>query len=307
MLNRKQTSRIEQRTLKISILAVSAVVVGSIGWGLHIESDVVILNGIFSMLSLISGGLSLLAARLVARPEDSRFPFGYAHVEPLVLSANGLMVLVICVYAFVNGVEGVLKGGHEVSAMGVIAFGAVSGLLCLAMWAYGCRMARRTQSQILKDDAREWLVDFGFSLVTLLAFAVLLLLEEPWHSSWARYADPAMTSVMALLALPIPIAVLRRSMREVLLMNRAGDEVSQRLAAVLKELRAEYDIVSCTPHVVKTGRTYFVEVDIVVGPNFEAQTIAGQDRLRERIWQGIGKPLNEAWLSIAFTMDRRWV
>jgi cation diffusion facilitator family transporter len=307
MLTREQTSRIEQRTLKISIAAVFLVVVGSIGWGLHIESDVVILNGIFSVLSLISGGLSLLAAKLVARPEDSRFPFGYAHVEPLVLSANGLMVLVICVYAFVNGVEGVLAGGHEVSAMGVIAFGAVSGLLCLAMWAYGCRMARRTQSQILKDDAREWLVDFGFSLVTLLAFAVLFLLEEPWHSNWARYADPAMTSVMALLALPIPIAVLRRSMREVLLMNRAGDEVSQRLAAVLKELRAEHDIVSCTPHVVKTGRTYFVEVDIVVGPNFEAQTIAGQDRLRERIWQAIGKPLNEAWLSIAFTMDRRWV
>jgi len=307
MLTREQTSRIEQRTLKISIAAVFLVVVGSIGWGLHIESDVVILNGIFSVLSLISGGLSLLAAKLVARPEDSRFPFGYAHVEPLVLSANGLMVLVICVYAFVNGVEGVLAGGHEVSAMGVIAFGAVSGLLCLAMWAYGCRMARRSQSQILKDDAREWLVDFGFSLVTLLAFAVLFLLEEPWHSNWARYADPAMTSVMALLALPIPIAVLRRSMREVLLMNRAGDEVSQRLAAVLKELRAEHDIVSCTPHVVKTGRTYFVEVDIVVGPNFEAQTIAGQDRLRERIWQAIGKPLNEAWLSIAFTMDRRWV
>jgi cation diffusion facilitator family transporter len=307
MLTREQTSRIEQRTLKISIAAVFLVVVGSIGWGLHIESDVVILNGIFSVLSLISGGLSLLAAKLVARPEDSRFPFGYAHVEPLVLSANGLMVLVICVYAFVNGVEGVLAGGHEVSAMGVIAFGAVSGLLCLAMWAYGCRMARRTQSQILKDDAREWLVDFGFSLVTLLAFAVLFLLEEPWHSNWARYADPAMTSVMALLALPIPIAVLRRSMREVLLMNRAGDEVSQRLAAVLKELKAEHDIVSCTPHVVKTGRTYFVEVDIVVGPNFEAQTIAGQDRLRERIWQAIGKPLNEAWLSIAFTMDRRWV
>jgi cation diffusion facilitator family transporter len=307
MPTREQTSRIEQRTLKISIAAVFLVVVGSIGWGLHIESDVVILNGIFSVLSLISGGLSLLAAKLVSRPEDSRFPFGYAHVEPLVLSADGLMVLVICVYAFVNGVEGVLAGGHEVSAMGVIAFGAVSGLLCLAMWAYGCRMARRSQSQILKDDAREWLVDFGFSLVTLLAFAVLFLLEEPWHSNWARYADPAMTSVMALLALPIPIAVLRRSMREVLMMNRAGDEVSQRLAAVLKELRAEHDIVSCTPHVVKTGRTYFVEVDIVVGPNFEAQTIAGQDRLRERIWQAIGKPLNEAWLSIAFTMDRRWV
>jgi hypothetical protein len=53
---------------------VLAIVVGSLGYGISIESQAVILNGIFSVLSLISGGMSLLAAKLVMRPEDSRFP-----------------------------------------------------------------------------------------------------------------------------------------------------------------------------------------------------------------------------------------
>jgi cation diffusion facilitator family transporter len=306
MMTREQASRIEQRTLRISIFGVLVVVVGSLGYGFYIESQAVILNGIFSVLSLISGSMSLLAAKLVMRPEDSRFPYGYAHIEPLVLSANGLMVLVICVYAFVTGINGILTGGQEVSAAGVIGFGAVSGVLCLAMWAYESRIARRTGSLIVKDDAREWLIDAGFSLVTLVAFAAVFVLEEPLRSTWAVYADPAMVSLMALMALPIPVTVLLRSMREVLMMNEAGDEVSRRLASVLEELKAEQDIVSCKPHVVKTGRTYFVEVDIVVGPDFEYQTIAEQDRLRERILKAIGKPLEEAWLSIGFTMDSRW-
>ena len=94
-LSRIAASHLEQRTLRISIYGVLLVAAGSIAWGLAIESDVVILNGIFSLFSLISGGLSLLAARLVVKPEDRRFPYGYSHLEPLVHSVNGLMLLIM--------------------------------------------------------------------------------------------------------------------------------------------------------------------------------------------------------------------
>ena len=103
--DKKEASRIEQRTLVISIYGVLVVAVGSIAYGLFLESDVVILNGIFSLLSLIGAGLSLLAAKLVVKPENRRFPFGYSHVEPLVLSVNSFMVLLICIYALINGIE----------------------------------------------------------------------------------------------------------------------------------------------------------------------------------------------------------
>ncbi len=306
MPSTQEASRIEQRTLKLSIGGVALVAAGSIAWGLWLESDVVILNGVFSLLSLVSGWLSLLAARLVVKPENRRFPFGYSHVEPLVLSVNGFMTLVICVYAFINGIETIRAGGNETDAAGVVWFGAVSGALCLGMWAYERRVARQLDSLLVYDDAREWLIDFGFSLVTLIGFAVLPFLDEPWRGSWARYADPVMVAVMALLALPIPIAVLRRSLREVLLMTDHGDEVARRVDAVMREVRAEHDIVRYVPHVVKSGRTYFIEIDIVVGPAFALQTVPAQDRLRERIWKALDLSPDEAWLTIGLTADPRW-
>jgi cation diffusion facilitator family transporter len=304
---KEQASRIEQRTLVLSIYGVLVVAAGSIAYGLFLESDVVILNGIFSLLSLIGAGLSLLAAKLVVQPENRRFPFGYSHVEPLVLSVNSFMVLLICVYALINGIERIRAGGNAVDAEGVIWFSLVSGAVSLAMYTYERRVARRVDSPLIEADAREWLIDFGFSMVTLLGFAVLLFLEEPARGAWARYADPVMVSSMALLATPMPLGVLRRSLREVLLMTDADDAVTRRLEAVMEKVRAEHDIIRYVHHVVKTGRTRFIEVDIVVGPNFTLQTVAEQDRLRERIWRSLDMPLDKAWLSICLTGDPRWV
>jgi cation diffusion facilitator family transporter len=304
---KEQASRIEQRTLRLSIYGVLVVAVGSIAYGLYLESDVVILNGIFSLFSLIGAGLSLLAAKLVVKPENRRFPFGYSHVEPLVLSVNSFMVLLICVYALINGIERIRSGGNAVDAEGVIWFGLLSGAISFAIWIYERRVARRIDSPLIEADAREWLIDFGFSMVTLLGFAVLLFLEEPARGAWARYADPVMVSSMALMAIPMPLGVLRRSLREVLLMTDAGDEVARRVEAVMETIRSEHDIVRYVHHVVKTGRTRFIELDIVVGPNFALQTVAEQDRLRERIWRALDMPLDNAWLSICLTGDPRWV
>jgi len=304
---KEQASRIEQRTLVLSIYGVLVVAAGSIAYGLFLESDVVILTGIFSLLSLIGAGLSLLAAKLVVKPENRRFPFGYSHVEPLVLSVNSFMVLLICVYALINGIERSRAGGNAVDAEGVIWFSLVRGAVSLAMYTYERRVARRVDSPLIEADAREWLIDFGFSMVTLLGFAVLLFLEEPARGAWARYADPVMVSSMALLAVPLPLRVLRRSLREVLLMTDADDAVTRRLEAVMEKVRAEHDIIRYVHHVVKTGRTRFIEVDIVVGPNFTLQTVAEQDRLRERIWRSLDMPLDKAWLSICLTSDPRWV
>ncbi len=116
-----------------------------------------------------------------------------------------------------------------------------------------------------------------------------------------------MVAVVALLAIPFPARALRRSLGEVLLMTGEDNEVTRRLEADMEKILAEHDIVRYVHHVVKTGRTHFIEVDIVVGPGFALQTIAGQDRLRERIWRALDLPLEEAWLSICLTRDSRWI
>jgi cation diffusion facilitator family transporter len=306
MASREQSARIEQRTLKLSLAGVAVLAVGSLVWGLVIESDVVILNGIFSLISLVGSVLYLTAAKLVNRPADRRFQYGYAHVEPLVNGINALLVLVICVYALVNGVEGLRSGGDEVDAGSVIWFGALTAVVSLAIGGYEMRVARSIGSQLVRNDGREWLLDAAFSLVTLIGFAVLFVLPEPQRSLWARYADSVLVMLLALIFLPVPIGVLKRNASELLHMNSADDAITGRVEAAMQVIRWEHDIQSHSTHVAKVGRSHLVEVNIVVGPRFALQTVAAQDGLRERIWAAVGRPIHEAWLTINITADPRW-
>ena len=299
-------ARIEQRTLKVSLAGVAAIAVASLAWGLAIESDVVILNGVFSLVSLVGSVLYLAAAKLVVRPADRRFQYGYAHVEPLVNGVNGLLVLVICVYAFVNGLEGLRAGGDEVDAASVIWFGALTAVVSLAIGGYELRVARLTGSQLVRNDGREWLLDAAFSLVTLAGFAVLFVLPEPLRTVWARYADSVLVMALALLFLPVPFSVLRRSTTELLHMASEDDAIAGRVEAEMRAIRGEHDIRSHSTHVAKIGRSHLVEVNIVVGPGFALQTVPAQDGLRERIWAAVGRPIHEAWLTINITADPRW-
>lgn len=259
---KRESSRLEQRTPTLSLVCVVVIALGSLAWGLAIESDVVILNGVFSLVSLIGSILYLTAARLVTRPADRRFQYGYAHVEPMVNSVNGMLVLVICLYAFINGVEGLRAGGSE--------------------------------------------VDATFRLVTLVGFATLFVLEDPLRSAWARHADSALVAVLALLFLPIPLGVVARNVRELLHMSSEDDAITVRVEAAMRAIREEHDIRSHTTHVAKVGRSYLVEVNIVVGPCFGLQTVAEQDGLRQRIWSAVDRPIDAAWLTINFTADPRW-
>jgi predicted Co/Zn/Cd cation transporter (cation efflux family) len=185
-------------------------------------------------------------------------------------------------------------------------FGALSGALCLAVGAYEWSVARRTGSQLLRNDAREWLIDAAFSLVTLAGFAVVWLLEDPWRTWWARHADSALVALLALLFMPVPLSVMWQTLRELLHMADADRELAERVAAVLREVAAEHDIASHTTHFAKVGRSSFIEVNIVAGPRFALQTVAQQDGLRERVWQALGLAPDRAWLSVIVTADPRW-
>ena len=93
----------------------------------------------------------------------------------------------------------------------------------------------------------------GFSIVTVLGFAMVWVLPEPYRSWWARYADSGVVAMMALLLLPVPAKILYENMREVLLITNPDDAVAQRVNAVMRAIETEYDIASYSTHIAKTG------------------------------------------------------
>ncbi len=296
----------EQRMLKTSFYGVLCIAAGSLAYGIYLKSDVVILNGIFSLFSLGGSGLNLLASKLVVRPADKRFQFGYWHVEPMVHCTNALMMCIICIYSLINGIEGMRHGGNVVNAMGVIGFSIVTGIICGTIGIYEWALSKKLDSQLLRNDAREWLMDFGFSLITLAGFLGLFILPEPARAYWAYYADSAMVAVMALVLLPFPVMVLRDNLREVLRITSHDDPVSKAVNSLMLKVKNEFSLSHYTNHVLKVGRTYFVEVNIIVDEKCKFKTVAQQDALREQIYEACELPLKELWISVCVTENPKW-
>ena len=303
---RQQANRLEQRTLRTSVFTIVALAIAGIGFGLYIGSEAVMLDGFYALTSLVGSGLYLLAARIVEKPADRRFQYGYAHIEPLVNSFNNLILLVVLLYAFFNGLEGVRIGGNPVDAASVVVYSLFSAVVCAVVWAYESHVARRTESQLIRNDAREWMISMSFSVLTTIGFAMVWVLPEPYRSWWARYADSVVLALLALLLIPVPVKILYQNLREVLQITSPDDDVAHRVNAAMRTIAAEDDIVDYSTHIAKTGRIHFIEINIVVGPQFKARSVPELDGVRERIWAAVGLPLEKAWLGILFTADPRW-
>jgi cation diffusion facilitator family transporter len=306
-LTKKQVNRLEQRTLSISIYTIIGLAIAGIGYGLYIGSEAVMLDGFFALTSLMGSGLYLLAAKVVEKPADRHFQYGYAHIEPLVNSFNSLILMMVCIYAFFNGVKGLTSVGNPVDASEVVAYSIITALVCAMIWQYERRVAERSDSDLIRNDAREWMISMSFSIVTGLGFAMLWVLPEPARTWWGNYADSAILAILALMLVPVPMRTFYLNMREVLVMTNAQDDVTLRVAEVMRKIDSEYDLADYTTHIAKTGRIYVIEINIMVGADFKPQGVPELDALRARIWSEIGMPLDEAWLGIMFTANPRWL
>ena len=165
-------------------------------------------------------------------------------------------------------------------------------------------MAERVNSELVRVDSKEWLVDTLLSATLLIGFLVAIGLDTLGYGHYNRYIDPVLVSLLALCATLIPIKVLGRNLREVLKIAPKGD-VSRLVASEVEALRLRHG-VECYSHLAKSGRRFDLELNILVAPGQE-WPVERQDALRQELWSRLGDTLGDAWLSVCFTREKRWL
>ncbi len=110
----------EQTFLQASIAATVVVAAFGIILGLLSGSFSITFDGVYSLADAGMTVLALWVSKLIAvsatggalsgRMRD-RFTMGFWHLEPIVLLLNGTLLMAIAVYALINALTSVLKGG----------------------------------------------------------------------------------------------------------------------------------------------------------------------------------------------------
>jgi predicted Co/Zn/Cd cation transporter (cation efflux family) len=305
--------RTEQSVLKVSIGVTIFVAVFGIVFGIVSRSSSIAFDGFYSLMDAGMSILALIVARLITgyatdtiRPSKlrDRFSVGFWHLEPIVLGANGMLLMGVSAYALVNAIGSLLAGGHRLLFDFAIIYAVVTLIACLTMATYGRRANRSIRSEFIALDVTAWLMSAGITAALLVAFIGGLLIQGTRLDWITPYIDPAVLALVCLVLIPMPIRTVRRALSDILLMT--PDTLKAHVDSVATAVAIRNGFLSYRAYVAKVGRSTQIDLYFIVPHGMPARTIEDWDRLRDEIGDAIGEDDANRWLTILFTADVEW-
>ena len=294
-------SKLEAGLLKGSIAATIFVAITGVVIGLLSGSMSIVFDGLFSSIDAVVGVVTLVVARLLASEGNHRFQYGYWHLEPLVLALNSSVLLLLCGYAFLNGVQGLMSGGHVLSFDIGLVYAGIVAAICFGMMFYLRYHNTRLESELIDVEVASWMTSGVITMALLLAFGGALLMKgTPW-APLTPYVDPLVLTLLAPAVLPVPLRTARQAFTEIFLIT--SREMNSEIQAVAAAVVAEHGFTSFKSYAVEVGRARFIEIAFLVPANMKVGSVAEFDAIRHKIGDKLGGVGPELWLTIVFTSD----
>ncbi len=305
-MSEAERARLESRALKLSAVAYLLMAALGIGFFFQSRSEAILVDGIYSLVSLAMTLIAQRVAGLVETPQTRSFHFGFAHFEPLLNSLRILLILGIGLYALASATEALFHGGRPLSTGPAVIYGALAAAGCLMMAAGQRRAARRTASPVLQVDSRNWLVDGLLSSGVFLSFLFAYFIDGTGLAHWIPYVDPVLVVALVLVILPVPVRTLAENLRQVLM--EAPEPAMQadirgRVEQAVDCLKPDLVYVRMLP----TGRFLYLQVHVVLSHDHEVGSIEKLDTSRTRIESALSGIHPRLVLDVMFTADKRWV
>ncbi|ARR00135.1 MULTISPECIES: cation diffusion facilitator family transporter [Campylobacter] len=298
-------SQKEQFTLKISLYCAVVLAIFGISYGIYIGSKAIIFDGLVAFLSIILILLSVITSKFIYKEDDDIFQYGYMRFEPMVNLFKSLILLILCVYAIINGIEGILTGGYEVKFDQAMLYSFLSMILSIGIWLFTSYQAKILQSPLISVDSLEWLIDSVLYMGGFLAFGAVWLFDKESQTIWARYLDPTLLVVLSMILAIMPLKVFIKNLADLAMV--APKDMDDKIDTLLQNISKKYNFSDYDTHVAKSGRFFMIEINILMGESFKIQSIDEMDQIRDEIEQGLNIPSYKIWLSVSFTKNPKWL
>ena len=293
-------SQLEASLLTGSIAATVIVAIAGVGIGLLAQSMSIVFDGMFSAIDAVITIVTLMVARLLASEGNHRFQYGYWHLEPLVLALHSAVMLLLCGYAFLNAVQGLLTGGHALRFdMGII-YAVVVGIICFGMVVYLRQRNERIESELIALEIQSWLMSGLITGALLIAFGGAVAMQGTRFAYLTPYIDPAVLALLAPTLVPVPLRAARQAFAEIFLIT--SQEIDADVKAVAARAVTRHGFISFSSYAVEVGRARFIEISFLV-PADRVGSVGDFDAIRHEIGDALGGNGPRQWLTIVFTGD----
>ncbi|MGI6755774.1 MAG: cation diffusion facilitator family transporter [Atopobiaceae bacterium] len=215
----------------VGLAAIKAVI------GMLTGSVAITLDALNNISDAASSVITIIGAKLAAKPSDRKHPFGYGRVEYLSSLIISLLVVYAGVSAFVESAKAILNPttpSYTGVALGLVAAGVVVKVL---LGRYVVAQGTKLSSESLVNSGKDALLDAIVSastLVTALIYIYSNLTLEAW-----------LGAIIAIIIIKSGIEMLRDALSEIL-GERANPQLADDIKQVVNqfpEVRGAYDLV----------------------------------------------------------------
>lgn len=299
MKNNTSTPRNYEKTgLRISIAGSVLLSSSAIIMALVAKSQAILLDGLYTFVTLVMALVSLRVVDLVNMPETRTRPFGYMALEPFLNLIKSLVMLVLLTLFLITNIQELCTGGRRIA----VDMTTLYMFICLVIYAVIIlllkKCERRVQSSILDLEIRNWKIDAMQTAGIAGSLVIAMILLKRGHTTILPYIDPLIVIALVLVSLPVPVKVLANEFKRLVLIspeNRLEREVKQQLADIARE----FSIVDIQVWGLKSGRTHylFLYCDL----ENDQTTLDTLDRIRRAMFKQLALVYPVFWADIMFT------
>lgn len=298
-------SELENRALRLTSVGALSMAILGLGFAVITKSEAILLDGFFSLIGFAITLLTRKVSRLVVRPGDQQYPFGYATFEPMLNLCKGLLISLTGLFALMSAISALFTGGRPIVAGVAIAYAALAALGSFwVAWRIG-RMSRRSRSALVKVDAKNWMIDGILSAAVAVTFLVVELTKSTPFSEFAPYADPMIVIVLVLTMASFPIKTIRNAWRQLVgycpdsaklgVINTAVEDIFKPAATINWQVRS-----------LEVGRFIYVQI-YVFDPYQWSGDLVRQDQLRSQLYADLTQHFPYLQLDVIFTQQPEWL
>lgn len=250
-------------------------------------SSSVLFDGAYSFLSAALTALAIPIQRLVAREGGRRFQYGYAAFEPLYVILSSTAILGSQAAIAAQAIGTLRSGGASIRIESALGYEIISTVACLGMAGFMTLQRRRSDSPILRVEAISWLTDGAISAGVLVAFTLALVTGDGPLAPLLPYVDPALTLILVALTAPGLMALIARSLAE-LLSAAPPKEVEEAARAALADFRGTRGVLDLTVSLRKVGRSLDARISVTLDRDLPASRLSA-------LSSAMGAELRRSW------------
>lgn len=259
----KRSSKREKKAMSVSLYANLLFVVIELVMAAYTGSQAVLLDGVYDGIEFMMLLPSIFLIPLLYKPSNEKYPFGHMQMETIFLVIKGIIMMTVTVGLITNSINILFHGGHKVDFGFVAWFELFACILGMIVTIYLKQKNKAMNSPLITVEMQGWKMDSIISLGMTAAFFLPELIEVDWIQKLSPYLDSAITIILSMIMLPIPIQTVYTGIRDLLLISPEEETVNE-IKEIVEPIILESNCTDIYYDIVRTGRKLWISAYITL-------------------------------------------